>query len=55
MQNSGEDTLEDTISTTFHTRAPELESDITSAVYVLDQQFVKKSHTTNTTVMVSFW
>ena len=55
MKNSGEDTLEDKISTAFHTRAPELESDIANAAYVLDQQFVNKSRSASTEVMASFW
>ena len=40
MVDSGEDSLEDRISVAFHNRAPELDCDVVSAAYVLDQQFI---------------
>ena len=51
----GTDSLEDRIAEAFLHRAPELESDIASAAYVLDQQFVHKSKHASSEVMQHFW
>ena len=55
MVDSGSNTLQDKICAAFHSRAHELESDIASAAYVLDPQFVRKSRDAGGDVMGAFW
>ena len=55
MVDGGKDTLEDQIDVSFHNRAPELDCDIASAAYVLDQQFVRKSRNADANTMTAFW
>ena len=55
MIDSGSDTLEDKIATAFHLRALELESDISTAAWVIDPQFVVKSRKASSELMKSFW
>ena len=48
-------TLEQKICSSFQKRLPELESDVASAAYVLDPQFVQKSKLAGPDVMNAFW
>ena len=49
------DTLEDKIATAFHNRAPELESNIADAAWIIDPQFVDKSRKSSSELMRHFW
>ena len=55
MIDSEDDTLESKISTAFHNRMPELKSDIASAAWVIEPQFVAKSRNAGSDVMTAFW
>ena len=55
MVDKGTDTLEDKICTAFANRAPELESDISNAAWIIDPQFVAKSRKAPPNIMKSFW
>ena len=55
MIDSGDDTLEDRIAVAFKNRAMELESDIATAAWIIDPQFVYKSRNATTTAMTTFW
>ena len=48
-------TLEDNICVAWRTRLPELQSDIATAAWVIDPQFVAKSRGADSDVMESFW
>ena len=53
--DTGAGRIQDDIAAAFHNRAPELDSDIASAAYVLDPQFLDQSRHASSTVMSSFW
>ena len=53
--HSGADTLEDNICVAWRTRLPELQSDIATAAWVIDPQFVSKSLNADADLMESFW
>ena len=53
--HSGANTLEDNICVAWRTRLPELQSDIATAAWVIDPQFVSKSRGADADVMESFW
>ena len=55
MIDDDKNTLEDQITIAFNNRSPELECDVSNATYVLDVQFVSKSHNAGTEVVKSFW
>ena len=48
-------TLEEQISFAFHNRVDDLESDVASAAYLLDPQFISKSRNADADTMSSFW
>jgi hypothetical protein len=55
MQDTGNDTLQDQICVAFNNRALELECDISSAAYVVDQQFVRQSRNATPEVTRAFF
>ena len=55
LPDNGSDTLKDKIAIAFHNRAPELESDIADAAWVIDPQFVDKSRKSSSELMGRFW
>ena len=55
LPDNGADTLKDKIAIAFHNRAPELESDIVDAAWVIDPQFVDKSRKSSSELMGRFW
>ena len=55
LPDNGSDTLEDKIAIAFHNRAPELESDIADAAWIIDPQFVDKSRKSSSELMGRFW
>lgn len=55
MVETGDDTIEDKIAEAFHNRAADLDSDVSNAAYVIDQQFISKSRDAPADVMESFW
>ena len=55
MLDSGSKSLEDQIYSVFAKRVPDLESDIATAVYILDPQFLEKSASSGSSTMLAFW
>ena len=56
MADPDEDgTLEEQISFAFHNRVDDFESDVASAAYLLDPQFIAKSRNVDASTMTSFW
>ena len=55
MPDKGTDTLADKIAIAFHNRAPELESGIADAAWIIDPQFVDKSRKSSSELMGRFW
>ena len=55
LPDTGSDTLQDKIAIAFHNRAPELESDIADAAWVIDPQFIDKSRKSSSELMSRFW
>ena len=53
--DEGHDSLEDLIAQAFHRRVGAMESDVMSAAYILDQQFIKHSTNADQETMTSFW
>ena len=55
LPDSGTDTLEDQIAVAFKNRVLELDSDIATAAWIIDPQFVNKSRQAESSIMTTFW
>ena len=55
MVETGDGSLEDEIANIFHEKVCDLESDVASAAYIIDPQFVHESKDATRAVMDSFW